>query len=108
MGHYFEDLSFSANYYEGINALGGTLYIYDDVAVFRPHAINFGDPTDRIIPIRDIFGYKKGFLSIFHIYLNNGKDIKLAVWKKNAIINALEIRRQAIYEQKAPPLIFKP
>ena len=108
MGQYFEDLSFAANYYEGINALGGTLYIYDDVAVFRPHGLNFGEPSDRIIPIRDISGYKKGILSIFHIYLNTGKDIQLAVWKKNTIINALEMRRQKIYEQKAPPLLFKP
>ena len=108
MGQFFEDLSFSANYYEGINALGGTLYIYDEVAVFKPQSFNFGDPTDRIIPIRNISGYKKGFLSIFHIYLTNVSDVKLAVWKKDAIINALEMRRQNIYEQKAPPLLFKP
>lgn len=99
MDNQFEYLSFSANYFEGINALGGTLYIYSDKAVFKPHALNLGDPTDRIIPIRDISGYKKGLLSILHIYLHNGKDIKLAVWKKDAIINALEIRRRVINGQ---------
>lgn len=96
MKQYFEDLSFKVNYQEGFNSLGGTLYIHDCVAVFRPHSFNIGDPTDRVIQICDISGYKKGLLTTLHIYLKNGKDIKLAVWKKDAIINALETRRQAL------------
>lgn len=97
MGHFFDDLSFKVNYYEGINALGGTLYIYDNVAVFRPHSFNLGSPVDRVIQIRDILSYKKGLLTILYIYLNNGKYVKLATWKKDAIINALEIRKKVLW-----------
>lgn len=87
-------IRFKANYYEGLNAIGGTLFIYDYIAVFKPHSINFGDLRERVIPISDIVGYKKGLLTSLHIYLKGGKDIKLAVWEKNKIINAFEMRRQ--------------
>lgn len=102
MGQHFEDVSFAVNYYEGMNALGGKLHIGDNVAVFRPHQLNFGTLQDRIIPICDITGYKKGSLSTLYIYLQTGKEIKLACWKKNAIINAIEERRQIICKQQAP------
>lgn len=96
MGQLFEDLSFNVNYFEGINALGGTLYIYDDIAVFRPHSLNLGSSADRFIQIRNISGYKKGLLTILYIYLNNGEYIKLATWKKNTIIDALEKRKKVL------------
>lgn len=102
MGQHFEDVSFAVNYYEGMNALGGKLHIGDNVAVFRPHQLNFGTLQDRIIPICDITGYKKGSLSTLYIYMQTGKEIKLACWKKNAIINAIEERRQIICKQQAP------
>ena len=110
MTQQFQDLSFQANYYFGSfmsGAQGGNLHIYDEVAVFRPHKINLGDKDDKVIPIRDINGYKKGILTWLTIFLNNGTNVKLAVWKKDEIIQALEARRYAIYGkfgQQAPPL----
>lgn len=110
MTQQFQDLSFQANYYFGSfmsGAQGGNLHIYDEVAVFRHNKINLGDKDDKVIPIRDISGYKKGILIWLTIFLNNGTDVKLAVWKKDEIVQALEVRRYAIYGkfgQQAPPL----
>lgn len=101
MGKIFEDLSFKANYYENGIALGGTLYIYDEVIVFRPHFFNIGDLSDKVMQICNISGYKKGFLTNLHIYFNDGMDVKLGVWKKDTIINALEMRKQTISRAKA-------
>lgn len=109
----FQDLTFPAIYYFGpLKTLkqGGTLHIYDEVAVFRPTKINIGDKSDKIIPIRDICGYKKGILYSFSIYLNNGLEEKLGVvevWKKDEIIQAFEARRNALFKnhgQQVPPM----
>ena len=95
----FEELSFKANYYDGLNAKGGTLYIKEETAVFKAHKLNIGDLSEKEIPICDICGYKKGMLTILSIFLNNGSTIKLAVWKKDVIIKALEERRHAIFRR---------
>ena len=61
MTQLFQDLSFQANYYFGSfmsGAQGGNLHIYDEVAVFLHNKINLGDKDDKVIPIRDISGYK--------------------------------------------------
>ena len=97
MEQQFQELEFKANFFVGTNAQGGTLYIHDDTFVFKPHAINIGDLTEKVIQIRDICGYKKGFLTTMFIFLNNGLEIKLAVWQKDEIIKALEERRYAIF-----------
>ena len=109
---HFEELSFDANFVAGStvlgsNAQGGKLIISDETFVFMPHSFNFGDRRDKEFQIKDICGYKKGFLTNFHIYLNNGLDLEFKVWKKDAIINALEERRTAIFRnagEKVPPL----
>lgn len=95
----FEELSFKANYYDGWNAKGGTLYIREETAVFKAHMYNIGDLSEKVIPIEEICGYKKGLLTILTIFLTNGKKVKLAVWQKDAIIKALEERRHAIYRR---------
>lgn len=95
----FEELSFKANFYDGLNAKGGTLYIREDTAVFKAHMYNIGDLSEKTIPISEICGYKKGLLTILTIFLVNGKKIKLAVWKKDAVIKAIEERRYAIFRQ---------
>lgn len=98
----FQEVSFQANYYFGSfmsGAQGGKLHIYDDVAIFKPHLLNIGTEEDYTITIRDICGYKKGMLTWLTIYLNNGTEVKLAVWKKDEIIQALELRRYAIYRK---------
>lgn len=101
-------LSFMANYYiDNTTSQGGKLYIEDEFVVFKPHAINIGDKRDKYIPIKDVCGYDRGFFTILYIYLNNGIRIKLAVWKKKEIIDAMEEKRCAIYrrmEQEPPRL----
>jgi len=103
----FQDITIKANYYVGSNAQGGTMTIQKEYAVFTPHGFNFGDLNEKKIPIKDICGYKKGLLTILNIYLTNGTVVKLAVWKKDSIIQALEARRHAIYKnlgQEIPQL----
>lgn len=98
----FQNLSFQANYYFGSFMSGaqcGYLNIYDELFVFKPIAINFGEKSDKAFSIRDICGYKKGILTWFTIYLNIGTEVKLAVWKKDEIIQALEARRSAIFRK---------
>ena len=101
-----QTLSFLANYYmNDTTSQGGKLYIEDEFVVFKPHAINIGDKSDKYIPIKDVRGYNRGFFTILYILLNNGIRIKLAVWKKKEIIDAIEERRYAIYRRKGqePP-----
>lgn len=106
----FQELTFRANYYYGSfmsGAQGGNLHIYDEKAVFKPNELNILDKDSKVIQFRDICGYKKGIMTWLTIYLNNGTEIKLAVWKKDEIIQALEARRYTIYKnlgQPTPPL----
>ena len=95
----FEELKFKANYFSGMNSMGGQLYIYSDRLVFKPHAVNMGSLSDKVIPIIDIHGYKKGSLTTMYFILNNGLKIKFAVWEKDAIIQVVEERRQALFQQ---------
>lgn len=55
--------------------------------------------SEKVIPISEICGYKKGLFTILTMFLTNGKKVKLAVWKKDAIIKALEERRHTIYRR---------
>ena len=106
----FQGQTFRANYYYGSfmsGAQGGNLHIYEETVVFKPNELNFLDKDSKVIQIRDICGYKKGIMTWLTIYLNNGTEIKLAVWKKDEIIQTLEARRYAIYKnlgQPIPPL----
>ncbi len=68
----FEDLSFKSNYYIGYYAQGGMFIIKNEVAVFKAHALNIGDLSEKIIPISEICGYRKGALTTLHIFLFNG------------------------------------
>ncbi len=90
------EITFAANFNETSNSLGGKLIITPQLLVFRPHSLNIGDLSDRIFDIRNITGYKKGFMTFLFIYFNNGQTISLSVWKKQQIIDELEIRRQSM------------
>ncbi len=90
------EITFNANLQDGLNALGGKIIITPELLVFRPHALNFGDMSDRVFQIKDIVGYNKGFLTRFSVKLSNGMSIKFAVWQKQRIIDALEERRKAL------------
>lgn len=102
-----QELSFLANCFVGLNAVGGKLYIREEVAVFKAHQFNFGDMREKTIPIADISGYKKGMMTFLTIFLRNGEQTKFAVYDKDGIINALEVRRHALYQKigQQPPAL---
>ena len=85
-----------ANFNTGINSIGGKIIITPSQLIFRAHSFNFGNLEDRIFEIKDIIGYKKGFLSFLTISFSDGKNIKLTVWGKDEIINQLENRRRTL------------
>lgn len=87
-------LEFKANFNEGLNSIGGKIIITATQLIFKAHSINFGDLSDRVFEIRNIVGYKKGFLSFMYISFVDGNIIKLTVWDKKRIIDELEARRQ--------------
>lgn len=91
-----QEITYSANFNEGLNSIGGKLIITPLQFIFHPHKINFGDLSDRIFNICDIVGYEKGILSFMYIKLKDGRKIKLTVWDKQGIINELEARRNTL------------
>ena len=97
----FKKESFIVNFFRGgVFAISGNLNIYDELAVFLPIGISFMNEKDRSIPIRNISGYKKGALTFFSVYLNDGVERKFTVWNKDQIIGALERRRKAIFQKE--------
>jgi len=95
------ELTFQANFKESkLNAQGGHLWITKDEVVFKPHAFNFGNLGKKYIRIADVAGYKKGFLTNFSIFTKDGYEMKLVVYSKDTIINAIEQRRRAYYESR--------
>lgn len=92
---YYEVLDFLATFYDGCNGLGGRLLITNEFIIFKAHKLNFGDVSDRYFYIKDIIGYKKGPFKFLYIYFANRKVV-LSVWKKQEIINALEVRRSLL------------
>ncbi len=91
-----EFIEHKANFNTGWNSIGGKLIITPTQLIFRAHAFNFGDKSDRIFEIKDIVGYKKGFLTFLYISFRDGNTIKLTVWGKDELIRQLEERRQAL------------
>lgn len=91
-----EFVEHKANFNTGLNSIGGKIIITPTQLIFKAHSFNLGDLSDRIFEIKDIIGYKKGFLSFLYISFNDGKTIKLTVWGKDNIIHQLEERRQKL------------
>lgn len=90
------EVTFKANFNEGINSIGGKLIITPTQLIFKAHSLNFGDLSDRVFNITDICGYEKGILTFMYIRFKDGRKIKLTVWDKQGIINELEARRNTL------------
>lgn len=90
------EVTFKANFNEGINSIGGKLIITPTQLIFKAHSLNFGDLSDRVFNITDICGYEKGILTFMYILFKDGRKIKLTVWDKQGIINELEARRNTL------------
>lgn len=52
------EITYVANFNEGINFIGGKIVITPELLIFRSHSINFGELSDRIFNIKDIVGYR--------------------------------------------------
>lgn len=91
-----DSIEYKANFNEGLNSIGGKIVITPTQLIFKAHAFNFGDLTDRVFEISQISGYEKGILSFMYISFLNGSRIKLTVWSKSEIIEQLEARRTVI------------
>lgn len=91
-----QNLEFKANFVDGLISYGGKIIITPTQLIFHAHKFNFGDLHDKVFEIRDICGYKKGMLTFLDIKFRYGLTIKLAVWAKQQIIDALEARRKAL------------
>lgn len=104
----FPEVSYAANHQiSSLNSQGGHIWITKNELYFKPHKFNVGDLSQRYIRIQDICGYSKGAFTALSILTKKGYEMKLAVWNKDEIINALESRRQAYYRSKnksIPPL----
>lgn len=110
-GSYTPEISFVATFFlAGLNNQGGKMHITRDKVLFDPHAFNFGPLGTRYIHIADVAGYNKGFMTWLYIYLKDGQKLKFAVWKKDAIIHAIETRRAKLFQDaglSVPPLRYK-
>lgn len=96
------EIKFPANHHlSQFNSQGGYIWITDYELFFKPHKLNFGDLAKRYIRIQDICGYEKGFLTSLTIKTKKGYNMRLAVWNKDEIINALETKRHAYNETLA-------
>ena len=95
-GYFPSAIEYMANFNEGANAIGGKLIITPDQIIFKAHKFNFGNLSDRIFKIQDVSGYRKGILTYLYIKFNDGREIKLAVWKKQEIITEIENRRKRL------------
>lgn len=92
----FQNVEYKANFNDGMLSIGGKIIITRTQLIFRAHGFNFVNTPDKVFEIRDISGYKKGFLTILYITFRYGLTIKLAVSKKQEVINQLESRRKAL------------
>lgn len=88
-------IEFRANYMKGLSSIGGKIVITPEQLIFNPHYFNL-DNRNRTYYIKNIAGYKKGFLTSMIIYFVDGSKIRLTVQNKQTIIDELEARRQAL------------
>ena len=87
-----ESIVFAANLNENFNSIGGKLIITPKQMIFKPHKVSFS-LKERVFEIKDIVGYKKGWLTFLYISFLTGEIIKLTVSNKKKIINELEMRK---------------
>lgn len=106
----FETLEFTASLRRNLfTSETGRLCINSTNVVFRPSSLSnkMLKQSERRFDIKDIIGYSKGTFTSLTIYLYGREPFLLAVFKKDAIINALETRRVAYFKSvgvEAPKL----
>lgn len=90
------EISFLANFKTKFNSIGGKLFLTPTQIIFRAHKLNFGDLDEKVYEIKDYVGFHKGLLTNLDLSFSNGETIKLVVWNKNALINEITARKEAL------------
>lgn len=81
-----------ANYYRGIEAVGGRLTFDEFGMIFRSHAINI-QTGDTRIEYRDIQkAQKRGFLTGMSVFTKDGTEHKFVVYHRNDVIEFINSR----------------
>jgi len=81
--------SIAANYYRGIEAVGGKLF-FDDIGItFKSHALNIQTGESRI-EYKDMAKAEvKGFLTGMSVYTKDGIEHKFVVYHRKDIVKFL-------------------
>lgn len=96
------DEKFIANYKESSsNSQGGHLLISKDEIFFRPHAINFGDLSDKYMKIADVVKIEKvtkmfGISREIHFTDKHGRVMEIINWSRDKVISEVEKRKEAL------------
>jgi hypothetical protein len=81
--------SIAANYYRGIEAVGGKLFFDDTGMTFKSHAFNIQVGENRI-EYKDILKAEvKGFLTGLSVYTKDGLEHKFVVYHRKDIVDFL-------------------
>ena len=81
--------SIAANYFRGVEAVGGKL-IFDDAGItFKSHALNIQRGESRI-EYKDMLEAKvKGFLTGMSVYTKDGLEHKFVVYHRKDVVEFL-------------------
>ena len=81
--------SILANYYRGIEAVGGKLFFYNHGILFQSHALNIQTGETRI-EYKDIQkAQKRGFLTGMSVYTKDGVEHKFVIYHRKDVIEFL-------------------
>lgn len=82
--------SIFANYFRGIEAVGGKLYFDEQGILFRSHALNIQTGDTRICYAAMEKAQKRGILTGMSIFTKDGFEHKFVVYHRKRVIAFLE------------------
>lgn len=88
--------SILANYFKGIEAVGGKIYFDDTGLTFKSHALNFQTGETRIEYVQIIKVVKRNTLGIIpngmSIFTKDNYEHKFVIYHRNSVIEFLQSR----------------
>lgn len=70
---------------------GGHLWISENEIFFKPHQINLGDLSKKLMKLEDIVEFKKELFPMFLTIIDKkGFKMRLSIWNRNKVINEIE------------------
>ena len=92
----FLGMSVSANYFMGVEAVGGKIWFYETFFMFKPHSFNFQTKETVIyyaqinnVTKRNTLGLVPNGMSVFTF---DGKEHKFVLWDRSEIIDFLNFK----------------